>query len=160
MGHAHNLKPWPKGVSGNPGGRPKKKLVTDELERLLQAEAPDAEGRTWATVIAEALLQQARKGDVRAIAELTNRIEGKPLQPVELSGDNDLDTLAERIEEGRKRVLAHMSDEDLKGRLKVLEGELGISSTDSPSEPSDDGALAVPKIVPTGGLEGLSFKLG
>jgi uncharacterized protein DUF5681 len=88
MGHSQNLKPWPKGVSGNPGGRPKKKLVTDELERLLQVEAPDAGGKTWATVIAQALLQQARKGDVRAFAELTNRIEGKPLQPVELRGDD------------------------------------------------------------------------
>ena len=35
-----NLKPWPKGVSGNPGGRPKKKPLTSELERLLEQEAP------------------------------------------------------------------------------------------------------------------------
>jgi len=49
-------------------------------------------------VIAEALLYQARKGDVRAITELTNRIEGKSLRPVEMSGDTDLDTLAERID--------------------------------------------------------------
>jgi Family of unknown function (DUF5681) len=126
MGYAQNLKPWPKGVSGNPGGRPKKKLVTDELERLLQVEAPEAGGRTWATVIAEALLQQARKGDVRAITELTNRIEGKAPQPVELSGDDDLDTLAEMIEKARKRV-ADMSDEELTSRLKVLEGEIGVS---------------------------------
>jgi hypothetical protein len=130
MGHAQNLKPWPKGVSGNPGGRPKKKLVTDELERLLQVEAPDAGGRTWATVIAEALLHQARKGDVRAITELTNRIEGKPLQPVELSGDNDLDTLAEMIEKARKRVLADMSDQELESDLKRLKEELGVPNTD------------------------------
>ncbi len=124
-GHAHNLKPWPKGVSGNPGGRPKKKLITDELERLLGQEAPDATGKSWATVIAEALLNQARRGDVRAIGELANRIEGKPLQPVELSGDNDLDTLAERIENGRKRMLADMSDEELRGKLKQLKTEIG-----------------------------------
>jgi hypothetical protein len=139
-GHAHNLKPWPKGVSGNPGGRPKKKLVTDELERLLEAEAPEAGGRTWATVIAEALLHQARKGDVRAITELINRIEGKPLQPVELGMDSDLEILAEKLEEARKRVLAEMSDEELNSRLKRLKGELGISSTNSPSEASGDGA--------------------
>jgi hypothetical protein len=138
--HVQNLKPWPKGVSGNPGGRPKKKLVSDELERLLQIEAPDAGGRTWATVIAEALLQQARKGDVRAIAELTNRIEGKPLQPVELGVDTELETLAERLEEARRRVLGEMTDEDLNSRLKRLKGELGISSTNSPSEASGDGA--------------------
>jgi hypothetical protein len=130
MGYAQNLKPWPKGVSGNPGGRPKKKLISDELERLLQVEAPDAGGRTWATVVAEALLHQARKGDVRAIAELANRIEGKPLQPVELSGDNDPDTLVERLEEARKRVLANMSDEELESDLKRLKEELGVPVVD------------------------------
>jgi hypothetical protein len=124
--HVQNLKPWPKGVSGNPGGRPKKKLITDELERLLEQEAPEANGKSWATVIAEALLNQARRGDVRAIAELANRIEGKPLQPVELSGDDDLDMLAERMEKARKRVLADMSDEELSGKLKQLKTELGV----------------------------------
>jgi hypothetical protein len=38
-----NLKPWPKGVSGNPGGRPKKKAITEELERLLEEEAPNGD---------------------------------------------------------------------------------------------------------------------
>ena len=66
-----NLKPWPKGVSGNPGGRPKKKAITEELERLLEEEAPNGDGKTWAATIAEALLKQAAKGDVRAITERT-----------------------------------------------------------------------------------------
>jgi hypothetical protein len=125
-GQVQNLKPWPKGVSGNPGGRPKRKLVTDELERLLLDEAPDAGGRTWATVIAEALLQQARKGDVRAITELANRVEGKPLQPVELGVDTDLESLAERLENARRLMLRDMSDEQLDSSLKRLQGELGI----------------------------------
>ena len=125
-GHLQNLKPWPKGVSGNPGGRPKKKPITDELERLLLDEAPDAGGRMWATVIAEALLYQARRGDVRAITELANRVEGKPLQPVEFDVDTDLETLAERLEEARRRVLRDMSDEELNSSLKRLQGELGI----------------------------------
>lgn len=51
-----NLKPFPKGVSGNPGGRPKTKPVTEELERLLQQEAPEKKGQTWAAAIAEALV--------------------------------------------------------------------------------------------------------
>jgi len=55
-----------KGVNGNPGGRPKKKPITDELERLLAEEAPNTNGQTRATVIAEALLQQASRGNVRA----------------------------------------------------------------------------------------------
>ena len=97
-----NLKPWPKGVSGNPGGRPKKKPITQELERRLAEDAPHAGGKTWATIIAEALLKQAAKGDVRAIAELANRVEGKPVQTI-TADESDLN-LAEIIAEARKRV--------------------------------------------------------
>lgn len=58
--------------------RPKKRAITGERKRFLAEEAPDGEGRTWATVIAEAMPKQATKGDVRAIPELANCIEGKP----------------------------------------------------------------------------------
>ena len=46
-------------------------------------------GQTWATVIAEALLVKARKGDVRAIAELANRIEGRPAQAITVEETGD-----------------------------------------------------------------------
>ena len=111
--HVQNLKPWPKGVSVNPGGRPKKKLITDELERLLQQQAPGDSGKTWASVIAESLLRQAAKGDVRAISELANRIEGKPLQAVDL----DLNSSSE---------IETMTDEELKPRLTDLWKELQV----------------------------------
>ena len=54
MANNGNLRPWPKGVSGNPSGRPTKKLITSELERLLEREAPRVNGKTYAVVIAEA----------------------------------------------------------------------------------------------------------
>jgi hypothetical protein len=103
MGSTENLKPWQPGQSGNPGGRPRTKLITAELERMLEQEAPAANGKTWAAVIAEALLKKARKGDVRAIAELANRIEGKARQTVDL--ELDVCTgLADRLAAARKRV--------------------------------------------------------
>ena len=114
-----NLKPWPKGVSGNPGGRPRRKLITDELERLLAEEAPNGKGQTRATVIAQALLRRASKGDVRAIAELSNRIEGKPAQAIAV----DLDAgegLAERIAKARKRVTEGMTAEEIKEKINSL----------------------------------------
>jgi hypothetical protein len=103
-GSVHNLRPWPKGVSGNPGGRPRKRLISDELERLLQQEAPSAAGKTWAAAIAEVLLAQALNGDVRAIAEVANRVEGKPLQAMDLHLDpsNDIQNLTE--EELNQRI--------------------------------------------------------
>jgi hypothetical protein len=47
--------------------------VTEELERLLQQEAPEKKGQTWAAAIAEALVRRAATGDVQAIAEVANR---------------------------------------------------------------------------------------
>jgi len=69
----------------------------------LEEEAPNSDGKTWAATIAEALLRQAAKGDVRAIAELANRIEGKPVQAMAVEG-GQLDGLAEIIAEARARV--------------------------------------------------------
>jgi hypothetical protein len=124
-----NLKPWPKGVSGNPGGRPKTKPLTGEIERLLEQEAPKGKGQTWARVIAEALLTKARKGDVRAIAELANRVEGRPFQSVAVDVGAQED-LAEAIARGRQRVLANMSDDEIRGRIRQLEAQLGISASE------------------------------
>ena len=90
-------------MSGNPGGRPKKKAITEELDRLLEEESPNGDGKTRAVIIAEALLKQAAKGDVRAITELANRIEGKPVQPIAAEAGG-LEGLAEIIAEARARV--------------------------------------------------------
>ena len=110
-GNFPNLRPWPKGVSGNPGGRPKKRLLTDELELLLEQEAPNSRNKTWAVVIAEALLRKARKGDVRAISELANRIEGKPLQAV-VEWDSPDDDPSERLRELIERVLKRVPENE------------------------------------------------
>jgi hypothetical protein len=103
-GNIKNLRPpWKPGESGNLAGRPKTKPLTDELQHLLGEEAPKGKGRTWAAVIAEALVKRASKGDVRAIAELGNRIEGRPVQAVQLAA-NLSTSLAERLELARKRI--------------------------------------------------------
>ena len=130
-GNPTSLKPWPKGVSGNPGGRPRKQPITEELQRLLLEDAPNHSGEKWATVIAEALLQQASKGDVRAISELTNRIEGKPVQALNVSSDA-MDGLAERLQRARRRVLEGMTEEGLQERIQELEAQLGIKRGASP----------------------------
>jgi hypothetical protein len=76
--HLGNLKPWPKGVSGNPGGRPKKTAVTDALRGLLAQVAPgDKEGRTCAEAVAEVLIKQALLGNAQAAREIMDRTEGR-----------------------------------------------------------------------------------
>ncbi|PYX76816.1 MAG: hypothetical protein DMG72_03835 [Acidobacteria bacterium] len=72
-----NLKPWAKGVSGNPGGRPRTAPITELLRELLQKPCPgDTQNRTYAHKIAEAMLKRASQGDVRAAREVADRTEG------------------------------------------------------------------------------------
>lgn len=77
------LKPYcfKPGVSGNPSGRPKKKLVDQSLTELL--EATDSE---QALALAKVLLAKALDGDVKALQLVAERTEGKPSQKVEVSG--------------------------------------------------------------------------
>jgi len=113
-GGVENLKPFPKGVSGNPGSRPKTKPVTEELESLLQQEAPEKKEQTWAAEIAEAFVRRAATGDVQAIAEVANRLECGPAQAVSLEA-NPLDDLAERFAEARKRAARFAASQNASG---------------------------------------------
>lgn len=70
------------GQSGNPGGRPKGRSITALIRELLDAPASDRNGspivgKTVGDQVAEALLREARSGDVRAIKELLDRTEGR-----------------------------------------------------------------------------------
>jgi hypothetical protein len=72
-----------KGQSGNPSGRPKSKPISDELRRLGEAGAY--------VQVAKVLLDRALGGDIRAIQEFTNRIEGKLTDKIDVqAGSADL----------------------------------------------------------------------
>ncbi len=79
-----NLKPFPKGVSGNPAGRPKKALLSDALRRQLAEAVQGAPEKTIAEHIARALIREAVSGNVQAIREIGDRTEGKPAQAIAL----------------------------------------------------------------------------
>ena len=71
-------------------------------------------------------MDEASKGDVRAISELANRIEGKPHQV--LAVDVDAGTgLAEVIAKARKRVLQGMTADEIREKIRQLEEQLGIT---------------------------------
>ncbi len=77
-------KKFPKGVSGNPSGRPKLTKLTEALREQLAEEMPNAPERTVAEAIARALIKEAVSGNVQAIREIGDRTEGKPMQKVDL----------------------------------------------------------------------------
>lgn len=71
---------WKPGQSGNPGGRPKKRLIDQILTELLeQNEGADA------TEIARALILMA-KSDPKTAQLVAERTEGKPTQKHEVTG--------------------------------------------------------------------------
>lgn len=87
-----NLRPWKPGQSGNPGGRPRRKPVTDRLRDIL--ESTDKNGKTVADRIVEAIRDAAIGGDVRFVELILDRIEGKVpnvLQVDDISNGNDED---------------------------------------------------------------------
>jgi uncharacterized protein DUF5681 len=70
---------WQKGCpSPNPAGRPTRTPLTDAFREILREPFPkDKEGRTYAQVIAHRIAMDAAKGNVRAVALLADRAEGR-----------------------------------------------------------------------------------
>jgi hypothetical protein len=94
--------PFPKGVSGNPGGRPKTKMFADALRLQLLAPADDPrelpKKARLLDQIAHALVQEATSGlnRTQAIKEIRDMLDGRPAQAIEHSGNVGL-THEERI---------------------------------------------------------------
>ncbi len=79
-GNKHGKRFQP-GVSGNPGGRPRKRPLTEAYEKLI-ADPKIAEA------IAKGIIRAARRGNVKAASEIADRVEGKVTKQVapELEG--------------------------------------------------------------------------
>lgn len=92
-----NLRPFPPGVSGNPGGRPKKKPITEMYERIM--DDPDAMAALQKSVLSA--LKRGNMAMVLQLKEMTDRVEGKVTQPIEADVTVNL---ADAIAEARKRA--------------------------------------------------------
>jgi hypothetical protein len=54
-----------------------KNLISEALMRIMECKVPDdPHGRTYADLIVEATVARAIKGDLAAIKEITDRVEG------------------------------------------------------------------------------------
>ena len=77
-------RPFQPGQSGNPNGRPKSKPFKDAIQKALKAADGDED---MLNAVALALVKKAKEGDVPAIKELADRLDGKVTQPI--GGDED-----------------------------------------------------------------------
>lgn len=86
------------GQSGNPGGRPKKKVITEIYERLLEdgAFVRDVENSI------RKMVQSGRMVGQLQLKEMAERTEGKVSQPLE--GEFTILSLAERMRKARERT--------------------------------------------------------
>lgn len=92
----HLRPPWPKGVSGNPGGRPKK-LFSQAMEKAL---TPDRADRILAT-----LLAQAEQGNLEAAKLLWGRLEGSEIKRQEEGTPGAFDAAAEIPDDALRRLV-------------------------------------------------------
>jgi hypothetical protein len=78
-----NSKPFKKGQSGNPNGRPKKLPEIDKL--LADVLGEEKDGVTAADAILRKLRAMAAQGNIRAAEILLDRAYGKAKQPVDMN---------------------------------------------------------------------------
>ena len=119
-GRIENLKPWKKGQSGNPKGRPPKHLcLTSKLWDTLHKECPDAKakGEKWLDVIINQLLVHASRGNSGIVKEIFDRIEGKVTQPI---SNPDGSSIGEISDERAEKLVKSVALE-LQARKKMRE---------------------------------------
>lgn len=85
--------PFEPGKSGNPGGRPSTREFADMLRVALKQASGD---KTRLREVADALVTEAIAGNVPAIKEIADRLDGKATQPIEHSGELALSTKEQR----------------------------------------------------------------
>lgn len=99
------LKPYhfKPGQSGNPGGRPKKKPITELYEQILVN--PEHLQAIEAAIVKA--LKRGQMAMVLLLREMAERVEGKVAQPVD--GDLNVTTLSlsERMQKARQRAGAN-----------------------------------------------------
>ena len=92
------------GKSGNPGGRPRRKWMTDLAEELLEERLENSpeyrqqyKEMLWANMLSNKVVGAMTRDSV------WERTEGKVSQPVDLNGNISVLTISERMQKARKR---------------------------------------------------------
>jgi hypothetical protein len=85
---------FPKGVSGNPGGRPRSKEVNESARKFLASDiGKSPRVQTNAEAIVAKFGRRAKKGDLAAAIFLAERAEGRPAVSISHDGSGDNLTL-------------------------------------------------------------------
>ena len=95
-------KPFQKGVSGNPKGRPKKAdFLADIMREKLAEMDPDVGLHTRAELVVLCTYELALKGNAAALREVWERMDGKVTEEVNVTGNINI---VDRLIAGRERL--------------------------------------------------------
>lgn len=113
-GNVENLIPYQfkPGESGNPGGRPKTRPVTDYVREQLERQIPTVmrvklpavfaqlygESATFGQMLAFQMIAQAATGERRAMKEVLDRVEGKVTQQLASDEIDSIQLTVRRID--------------------------------------------------------------
>jgi len=95
MPNPENLTPYPKGVSGNPAGKPKGTQhsktrllrILDLVQKKRNPITGEEEDFTVLELMDMQMIAKALKGDQRAYEAVVDRLEGKPKQTTDITAD-------------------------------------------------------------------------
>jgi hypothetical protein len=115
------------GESGNPSGRPKTRIMSEMLASIGNEVDAKSE-KTIFQLAAEALLDRVFSGDVQAFKEFADRVEGRSLQTVELTGGlqvqhsrSDWETkLQNATPEEREQMIQEFDDRILAAAANIM----------------------------------------
>jgi hypothetical protein len=124
------------GQSGNPSGRPSGKPITQALVSCLNLPSGSSDNILLPSdakishEIAAKLIDQARQGNSAAIQEIINRVEGKPIQQLDIKKIDPFEELTlDDILRLRDALSIRIADVSGQDRGTVIEAEARIIST-------------------------------
>lgn len=89
---------WPKGVSGNPSGRPKKKPITEMFEKLLE----DTGNMELVAKAVMETLQSKGMAKVLLLDKMADRVEGKVKDELDVTVNEGLAARVARLRAKKK----------------------------------------------------------
>ena len=96
-------KPFPPGVSGNPGGRPKGSISLVNMMRERHKMIGPDQKRSIAEHLIDNIMQDALDGKDTQLKLLLNYVEGMPRQSLDIGNDGELPFLITVVKDEPKR---------------------------------------------------------